>query len=1343
MLAIVDPDTNQAIKVEKATSSNANASVKPAVSNVKVEPPASRPLHFSDPTEAKPSEHQKSAMNVSVDQSEVAIATITEETDEEMKIVSGATSTEKDMEPKSIELESVSKTEPAVNSAVENIKDSGVSLKSADIIPSVEKATSSVVQDVPTDKKSIDQQDIMEEPPKVVDDMVTNQADNSMSTTNNKTDDNLDGMTSDVSSSTFADVRSESTDGPLPNLSSKNSNEQPQNSVTKTTGDPAHGDVTSETTKFLSSQEPNIPETHTGSVIKTEEPSSDALPSAAKSAGMEDPISDKVSSETTEKEATEDEQDSAVKDVVDVVDAAVEGDQVDENVADVVEDISTTRMVFKDGERKQYPYTWLFSKSTDPNTKKISEFQQFLSSTNILKDGGNNKRSNPRDNHVGRSGSGSMSSDPRGRTFPPPMQFTMPTIRGPAPLIGSAVGSDLNRARSQPPPMLKSKSSGRDGDPRGFRTQPVQGGRHGGPVRYNHAVDPYANMLPVEKLKRADNAWKRDQNEENDTTKKVMEVRSLLNKLTLEKFDKIFLQIVEIDISSMDALIGIVKEIFEKPLYEPKFSSMYAELCRRLDQTIQPVLDRKDPDGHYNFKKILLNNCKEEFVRFANSSANKENDIEKDPKSEKEDSKPPVEGEETKEAPATSKEEEEMKAVRAKRRMLANVRFIGELYLKDLLRENIIHKNCIQKLLTLASESYEEEVLEAVCKLISKTGGKLSTNRGAAEHINQYFRLLSGWSRNIKVPARIRFMIQDLVEQRANNWKVRREEVGAKTIAEIHKDIEEKEKVKQEAASALRDRKHRMPGSRMHGDRSGMSSQPRIAMTMASPKVSSSGMSRTNMALERAAQSRASANTSASLQGVRLGPGAKSALSVGGTPLRPRSMSGSRFSALGSDPQERTGGSTSNVGGGTDPRRTKLAPNSKPNLPRRAMSSRVDSNEISRSLKVMSLMDPVALKKKAKSILEEYLEIELFDEFIACMEEEIRKPNYPALIENLVKVTMEGKKDVIPKTQKLFGLLLKSGKISASMFLGAFEKYGPELLKIEVDFPLATELFCGLVPAISSTDEFKELEGNGKYGIGFVRRLFDDAAEKNGVSKLVVNVCRALMVWEKNSKSEDEAKQYALAAYRSLNIDISAEMNAWDDMFGAKMLRTMLSRANVEFLIPSLEVETEVKSILEQDAKEEAVCKVLQASKVDMTVEDVGVEVVRSVIRVALNVVFCEEAEVQIKLESILKQCVGKSLLRQFKGENVSTMPKAHQFGSLCAVQGFFARNESKLPAMIGEQRSAWTVFMALYDGDIVEEDVFRMWKDDTDVSVKIPGKEKILLDTSKFYKWLDEAEEE
>jgi len=167
------------------------------------------------------------------------------------------------------------------------------------------------------------------------------------------------------------------------------------------------------------------------------------------------------------------------------------------------------------------------------------------------------------------------------------------------------------------------------------------------------------------------------------------------------------------------------------------------------------------------------------------------------------------------------KQEVEEKRGKAKRRMLGNIRFIGELYKKNMLKPDIMHE-CIQKLLGYAEDeeaaksgdhklvkivqSYDEESLEALCKLLTTVGQQLTevTKGGpgpegkpirAPRHHNQnmnfYFEKLRELSMDKKLPARARFMVRDLLDLKNDNWVPRRKEAKATKTEEYRKEIGE------------------------------------------------------------------------------------------------------------------------------------------------------------------------------------------------------------------------------------------------------------------------------------------------------------------------------------------------------------------------------------------------------------------------------------------------------------------------------------------------------------------------------------------------------------------------
>lgn len=99
-------------------------------------------------------------------------------------------------------------------------------------------------------------------------------------------------------------------------------------------------------------------------------------------------------------------------------------------------------------------------------------------------------------------------------------------------------------------------------------------------------------------LNKAEKAWKPstkkvvrsrggEESDENDpehikTQELFKRVRSILNKLTPQKFQQLMKQVTELTIDTEERLKGVIDLIFEKAISEPNFSVAYANMCRCL-----------------------------------------------------------------------------------------------------------------------------------------------------------------------------------------------------------------------------------------------------------------------------------------------------------------------------------------------------------------------------------------------------------------------------------------------------------------------------------------------------------------------------------------------------------------------------------------------------------------------------------------------------------------------------------------------------------------------------------------------------------------------------------------
>merc|ERR1719333_393275 len=92
-------------------------------------------------------------------------------------------------------------------------------------------------------------------------------------------------------------------------------------------------------------------------------------------------------------------------------------------------------------------------------------------------------------------------------------------------------------------------------------------------------------------------------------------INSILNKLTVEKFDQLYKKLVgEVGMCAESHIVVLTKQLFSKSTTQHHFIEMYTDLCIRLHQHFEenPIID----DAAKVFKKVLLNQCQESFEEY-------------------------------------------------------------------------------------------------------------------------------------------------------------------------------------------------------------------------------------------------------------------------------------------------------------------------------------------------------------------------------------------------------------------------------------------------------------------------------------------------------------------------------------------------------------------------------------------------------------------------------------------------------------------------------------------------------------------------------------------------------
>ena len=198
-------------------------------------------------------------------------------------------------------------------------------------------------------------------------------------------------------------------------------------------------------------------------------------------------------------------------------------------------------------------------------------------------------------------------------------------------------------------------------------------------------VPPHATVT----LSKAENRWqggKKGVSADGADVDPLKPAKAILNKLTLEKFDQLSKGLLDFLLKDLAGLLeSFTAMLFGKAVDEPFFSVVYAKLCRALSDLIK--------DETVNFKRVLLTQCQKQFETASKTAADaKALNKKKTPEQEKElAGKKKLMG--NTELKAFEKQEREdgreqvLAEARAKRHVLGNITFIGELYKLDMVRQ--------------------------------------------------------------------------------------------------------------------------------------------------------------------------------------------------------------------------------------------------------------------------------------------------------------------------------------------------------------------------------------------------------------------------------------------------------------------------------------------------------------------------------------------------------------------------------------------------------------------------------------------------------------------------------
>lgn len=161
----------------------------------------------------------------------------------------------------------------------------------------------------------------------------------------------------------------------------------------------------------------------------------------------------------------------------------------------------------------------------------------------------------------------------------------------------------------------------------GGRNSRYGGGRVG--IRRDNRKSRDEDMTPVEPLKKSENRYVATRKDNLDAhAKSLREIKSILNKLTPEKFDTLVKRFEQdCPINDLQTLKDVVNCVFEKALQEAPFCPTYAKFCLTVCNKMKIKSDDQSffEDGKVQtFRRVLLNGCQREFMSHSNNTGTEE-----------------------------------------------------------------------------------------------------------------------------------------------------------------------------------------------------------------------------------------------------------------------------------------------------------------------------------------------------------------------------------------------------------------------------------------------------------------------------------------------------------------------------------------------------------------------------------------------------------------------------------------------------------------------------------------------------------------------------------------------
>lgn len=252
------------------------------------------------------------------------------------------------------------------------------------------------------------------------------------------------------------------------------------------------------------------------------------------------------------------------------------------------------------------------------------------------------------------------------------------------------------------------------------------------------------------------------------------QVNSLLNKICPDNLGRIVDQMARVPLASAEELELVISALFQAAIANTHYVETYTDMVFALKSNYPefPPLDGAGKARPLSFTRVLLNTCQQEFESITEL-------LEPSPEE--------IVGESLRDELADKR----------KARSLATMRFIGHLFLRDLVTAKVLDQILWELVQPRphgdGDQLPEERMVECACELLTAVGCTLENTPAGRQLLHRTLVRLADLKKprdndGSGFPKRIQFRIDDLLDLQRNGWKLKIFHERARTLDDIRKD---------------------------------------------------------------------------------------------------------------------------------------------------------------------------------------------------------------------------------------------------------------------------------------------------------------------------------------------------------------------------------------------------------------------------------------------------------------------------------------------------------------------------------------------------------------------------